>query len=25
MEAAVRFALDDPFPAPEAALNHVYA
>jgi TPP-dependent pyruvate/acetoin dehydrogenase alpha subunit len=25
METAVRFALDDPFPAPEAALNHVYA
>jgi len=25
MEAAVQFALDSPFPAPEAALNHVYA
>jgi len=25
MEDAVRFALDDPFPAPEAALDHVYA
>jgi TPP-dependent pyruvate/acetoin dehydrogenase alpha subunit len=25
MEAAVRFALDDPFPEPEAALKHVYA
>jgi pyruvate dehydrogenase E1 component alpha subunit len=25
MDEAVRFALDDPFPAPEAALNHVYA
>ena len=25
MEAAVQFALDDPFPEPEAALNHVYA
>ena len=25
MEAAVQFALDSPFPAPEAALNYVYA
>jgi TPP-dependent pyruvate/acetoin dehydrogenase alpha subunit len=25
MEAAVQFALDSPFPEPEAALNHVYA
>ena len=25
MEAAVQFALDDPFPEPEAALKHVYA
>ncbi len=25
MEAAVQFALDSPFPAPEAALEHVYA
>jgi pyruvate dehydrogenase E1 component alpha subunit len=25
MEAAVQFALEDPFPEPEAALNHVYA
>jgi pyruvate dehydrogenase E1 component alpha subunit len=25
MDAAVQFALEDPFPEPEAALNHVYA
>lgn len=25
MDAAVQFALDSPFPEPEAALNHVYA
>jgi TPP-dependent pyruvate/acetoin dehydrogenase alpha subunit len=25
MDGAVQFALDSPFPAPEAALNHVYA
>jgi pyruvate dehydrogenase E1 component alpha subunit len=25
MEAAVQFALEDPLPEPEAALNHVYA
>jgi pyruvate dehydrogenase E1 component alpha subunit len=25
MQAAVQFGLDSPFPAPEAALNHVYA
>src|SRR5690348_4073515 len=25
MEAAVQFALDDPFPEPDAALKHVYA
>jgi TPP-dependent pyruvate/acetoin dehydrogenase alpha subunit len=25
MDAAVQFGLDSPFPAPEAALNHVYA
>jgi TPP-dependent pyruvate/acetoin dehydrogenase alpha subunit len=25
MDAAVQFALDDPLPEPEAALNHVYA
>jgi pyruvate dehydrogenase E1 component alpha subunit len=25
MDEAVHFALDDPFPEPEAALNHVYA
>jgi len=25
MDAAVEFALNDPFPEPEAALNHVYA
>ncbi len=25
MEAAVQFALDSPFPEPEAALNNVYA
>ncbi len=25
MDEAVRFALDDPFPEPEAAVNHVYA
>jgi hypothetical protein len=25
MQAAVEFALDSPFPEPEAAINHVYA